>query len=114
MMQDMLVSTLRASGQYRAVSRAGSVTRGDFIVRGHLFALDEIDKPSMAARFSLQIELFDPKSGSVVWTASYSHDEPVKGKRVSDVVEALDSNVQTGLQQLAAGLAQFLANRPSS
>jgi ABC-type uncharacterized transport system auxiliary subunit len=113
MIQDMVVSSLRATGQYRAVSRVGSVTRGDFIVRGHLDALDEIDKPSLAGRFSFRIELFDSKSGTVVWSRSYSHDEPVQGKRVSDVVEALDRNVQAGMQQLTAGLAQYFANPPA-
>jgi ABC-type uncharacterized transport system auxiliary subunit len=111
MIQDMLISSLRANGHYRSVSRVSSVSRGDYIVRGHLDALDEIDKPSLAARFSLQIELFEPKTGFIVWSSSYSHDEPVQGKQVADVVEALDRNVQTGLQQLTAGLAQYLANR---
>lgn len=111
MLQDMLISSLRASGQYRSVSRVGSASRGDYVVRGHLDALDEIDKPSLAARFSFQIELFDPGAGAVVWSSSYTHDEPVQGKHVSDVVEALDRNVQAGLQQLTTGLAQYLASR---
>jgi len=111
MLQDMLISSLRASGQYRSVSRVGSASRGDYVVRGHLDALDEIDKPSLAARFSFQLELFDPAAGNIVWSSSYAHDEPVQGKHVSDVVEALDRNVETGLQQLTAGLTQYLTSR---
>lgn len=113
MIQDMLVANLRDSGQYRSVSRIGSAARGDYIVRGHLDALDEIDKPALAARFSLQLELFDPATGTVVWTGSYNHDEPVQaGKHaaVSDVVEALDRNVGAGLQQLTESLNQYLAS----
>jgi len=112
MVQGMLVSSLRSTGQYRSVARISSSFRGDYIVRGHLYALDEVDEPELAARFSLEIELFDPKTGTTVWTDSYSHDEPVTGKAVTDVVEALDKNVRAGLQQLTAGLGQYFASRP--
>jgi len=108
-LQDMLVATLRQSGQYRSVSRMGSSAKGDYIVRGHLDALDEIDKPALAGRFTFQLELFDPGTGAVVWSSSYNHDEPVQGKEVSAIVEALDRNVATGLQQLTSGLSQYLA-----
>lgn len=112
MVQDMLVSSLRSTGQYRSVARISSSFRGDYIVRGHLYALDEVDQPALAGRFSLELELFDPKSGTTIWTDSYSHDEPVSGKAVTDVVEALDKNVRAGLQQLTANLGQYLASHP--
>jgi ABC-type uncharacterized transport system auxiliary subunit len=112
MVQDMLVSSLRSTGQYRSVARISSSFRGDYIVRGHLYALDEVDQPALAGRFSLEVELFDPKSGTTIWTDSYSHDEPVAGKAVTDVVEALDKNVRAGLQQLTANLGQYLASHP--
>jgi len=114
LIQDMLIASLRASGQYRSVSRVGSSARGDYVVRGHLDALDEIDKPALAARFTFQLELFDPATGSTVWSSSYNRDEPVQGKQVSDVVEALRRNVEAGLQQLTAGLSQYLASHASS
>lgn len=110
LLQDMLVQSLRNSGQYRSVSRIGSSARGDYVVRGHLEALDEIDKPDLAARFTFHLELFDPGSGSTVWTGSYTHDEPVQGKQVSEVILAMDRNVEAGLQQLTAGLNQYLAS----
>jgi ABC-type uncharacterized transport system auxiliary subunit len=112
MIQDALVTSLRATRQYRSVSASGSNVRGDYILRGHLYALDEIDKPQLAARFSLELDLFDPATGATVWTGSYSHDEPVGGKTVADVVEALDRNVHSGLQQLTASLGQYFAARP--
>ena len=39
MIQDMLIGTLRASGTYRSVSRISSSVRGDYVIRGHLYAL---------------------------------------------------------------------------
>jgi ABC-type uncharacterized transport system auxiliary subunit len=112
MIEDILVASLRATGQYRSVSRIASALHPDYIVRGRLISLYEVDKPKMAARFSLQLELFDPKSATTVWTDSYSHDEPVAGKKVADVVEALDSNVRAGMAQLTASLGQYFASRP--
>jgi ABC-type uncharacterized transport system auxiliary subunit len=110
MVQDMLISALRATGQYHSVSGMGSNSRGDYIVRGHLYSLCELDKPELATRFSLEIELFDFKAGAVVWTGSYSHDAPVRGKGVPDVVESLDKNVRAGMQQLTTSLNQFFAS----
>lgn len=112
MIQDMLVGTLRSTGQYRSVSRINSTVRGDYVVRSHLLALYEVDKPELVARFSLDLELFDPATRATVWTSSYAHDQTVQGKSVPDVVEALDRNVGTGMKQLVASMGQYLATHP--
>jgi ABC-type uncharacterized transport system auxiliary subunit len=112
LMEDMVITSLRASGTYRSVSRISSNVRGDYIIRGHLYALDEVQSPGLVARFSLQLELFDPKSGATIWSSAYTHDEPVTGKKVSDVVEALDRNVHTGLIELTSELGQYFASHP--
>lgn len=112
LMQDMVITSLRSSGTYRSVSRISSSLRGDYIVRGHLYALDEVQSPALSARFSFQLELFDPKTGATLWSSAYTHDEPVTGKKVSDVVEALDRDVRAGLTQLTSELGQYFANHP--
>ncbi len=112
MIQDMLIRSLQSTGTYRSVSGLRSNARGDYIVRGHLDALDEVEGPVLAARFSFQIELFDPKTNATIWSDSYAHDEPVTGKKVSDVVEALDRNVSAGLAQLTSHLGQYFAAHP--
>ncbi len=112
MMQDLLLASLRSTGTYGSVARVGSNQRGNYILRGHLNALYEVDKPSLAARFSLQLELFDIKSGMTVWTETYSHDEAVQGKSVQNVVEALDRDVHGGIQQLTASIGQYFASHP--
>lgn len=111
MIENMLIESLRASGQYRTVERSSSSARGDYVLRGHLSAFNEVDTPQVAARFSLELELFDRKSGSVVWSQPYSHDEPVSTKNVPSVVEALQTNVRTGLQQLTTSLSQYFASQ---
>ena len=113
MVQDSLIAALRASGQYRSVSAIASNLRGQYILRGRLDSLDEVDnKPAVAARFSIALELFDPRLGATVWTGSYSHDEPVTGKSVPDVIEALDRNVRMGVQQLISDLGGYFASNP--
>ena len=112
MVQDALISALRSSGQYRSVSAISSNLRGEYILRGHLYALDEVDKPEVAARFSIQLELVDSKTGTSLWTSSYAHDAPVTGKAVGDVVQALDQNVHDGIGQLAARLGEYFASHP--
>ncbi|HUO33845.1 MAG TPA: ABC-type transport auxiliary lipoprotein family protein [Candidatus Acidoferrum sp.] len=112
MVQDALISTLRATGQYRTVNRLASAMRGDYIIRGHLYSLYEVDKPQLVGRFSVQIELFDPKSRTTLWSGTYSHDEPVQGTTVPDVMTALNQNVSQGLQQLCSELGQYFAAHP--
>lgn len=109
MVEAMLIQSLRSKGKFRSVGRIGSSARGDYILRGHLYALEEVDSPSLAARFSLSLELFQPKTGVVVWTQSYSHDEPVNHKTVSAIVEALRQNVLTGLDQLTSSLDAYVS-----
>jgi len=112
MLQDLLVSTLRSTGQYRAVSALGSNVRGDYVVRGHLWDISEVDKPELMARFSFEVELFDPNTRTTVWSHRYEHDEPAQGKTVKDVVEAMDKNVRAGLQQITAGISEYFATHP--
>ena len=115
MIEDLLVQRLRRSGQYKSVQRISSTARGDYLLRGHLSSLNEVDDPAgIKARFNVQLELFDQKSGSVVWTGSYSHDEPVEKKSVTAVVESLQKSVNAGIEQLTAGLAQYFSSHSAN
>ncbi len=112
MMQDLLVSYLRASRQYSSVLRPGTNARGDFIVRSYLKSLYEVDKPDFVARFAIHLDVYDPKAGRTVWSGNYSHDEPIGSKTLTAVVEALDKNVRAGMQQLSSEMGQYFAEHP--
>ena len=114
MIQDTLIAALRATKEYQSVDPVASNGTGAYIVRARLDALDEVDQPRLAARFSLRLELYDPKTAAVLWSDSYTHDEAVQGKEVVDVVKALDANVAAGTQQLAENLGRYFGSRPSS
>lgn len=111
MLETMLTQSLRAKGKFRSVGRLGSRAKGDYILRGHLYSLEEVDSPSLVARFSLSLDLFQPKTGNVVWSQSYSHDEPVNKKTVSAVVEALRQDVLAGLDQLTNSLDAYISTK---
>jgi ABC-type uncharacterized transport system auxiliary subunit len=113
MIQDSLIEALRSTKQYQSVEPVASNLRGNYLVRTRLGALDEIDKPQLAARFSIELELYDAKSGATVWSDSYTHDEPVAGKKVPDVIAALDQNVKAGTSKLATDLGQYFASQPA-
>lgn len=111
MIETMLLERLRATGEYKSVQQLAGAARGDYVVRGRLISLKEMDQPSgVVGRFAMDLELFDPKTGTVVWSQTYSHDEPVQAKTVNGVVEGLQRNVETGLGQLVAGLGQYFAS----
>ncbi|HEX4001509.1 MAG TPA: PqiC family protein [Candidatus Acidoferrales bacterium] len=112
MLQQSLISSLRATGQYRSVSAIASSARGDYILRSQLYSLYGVDRPNLVARFSMEVDLFDAKSGETVWSDKYSHDEPVDGKTVANVVEAMDRDVRAGMTQFTTNLGQYFAAHP--
>jgi ABC-type uncharacterized transport system auxiliary subunit len=112
MVEAMLVRLLRESGHYRSVQTLRSNTRGDYIVRGRLDDFEEVSDGQIAARVTLEIDLYEIKSGTVVWSKFYSQDEPVSAKEVPAVVKALNRNLQRGLAQVAAGLDQYFSAHP--
>jgi ABC-type uncharacterized transport system auxiliary subunit len=112
MVQDLLINSLRATGEYRSVLRPGTNAKGDYIVRSYLRALYEVDQPELVGRFDLRIELYDPHQGASVWGTRYSHDEPVASKTVASVVQALDKNVRAGMQQITSELGQYFVDHP--
>jgi cholesterol transport system auxiliary component len=113
MIENILVQDLRASGQFRAVQRMSSSGKGEYILRGHLSAFNEVDSPGITARLTLDLELLQTKTGTVVWTfPTYSHDEPVGEKTVTAIVLALQANVRSALQQATSSLTQYFATHP--
>jgi ABC-type uncharacterized transport system auxiliary subunit len=109
-----LLRVLRGSGRYESVTDLGSSARGDYVVRGRLGAFDEVDGPPVNGRVVLEVELYNQATGQTVWSQFYSHDEPASGNDITDVVAALDRNLQQGLEAITAGLDQYFAKNQQS
>ena len=112
MLEAMLVRLLRSSGKYRSVQHLRSNARGNFILRGRLHNFEEVAGGGLAGRVVMEIELYNQETGATAWSHFYSRDEPVNGNDVPAVVEALNRNVQRGLELLAAGLDDYFAKHP--
>jgi ABC-type uncharacterized transport system auxiliary subunit len=109
MIREVLFRELRASGRYQGVYFLRSDVHGDYVLRGHLFDLREVDGKPLAAQVTFEFELHDSRTGATVWRRYYSHDEPVDGKDVPAVVAALNRNVVSGLSDLREGLDQYFS-----
>lgn len=108
-----LLRTLRRSGRYRAVqSLRSSNARGDFLLRGRLENFEEVTGPPEAGRIRIELELYEIKAAKTVWSHVYAEDEPVHGKGMDGVVQALNRNVERALAQVTAGIEQYFAAHP--
>jgi ABC-type uncharacterized transport system auxiliary subunit len=112
MIEQILFRALRASGHYRSVYAMRSSVRGDYLLHGQLYDFKEVTGSPMSARFALELELRDTKTGVTVWSHLYNHDEPVSGKDVSAVVAALNRNVHRATNEFGASLSQYFAAHP--
>jgi cholesterol transport system auxiliary component len=113
LINDVLLRDLQVSSRYQHVYSLRSSVRGDYVLRGQLYDFREVSGSALTARVAFEFELRDSKTGAVVWSHFYSHDEPVKGKDVSAVVAAMDRNVQNGLREVTGGLEQYFSARPA-
>jgi len=112
MLEALTVRLLRTSGKYTSVQSLGSNARGDYILRGRLHSFEEVSGvSSLTARVTLEAELYDPATGTVVWSHFYTHDEPVNAKTVPAVVEALNRNARAGLEEITRSLDAWFTQR---
>jgi ABC-type uncharacterized transport system auxiliary subunit len=109
MVQDLLLQTLRASGKFRQVAEASSSASGDYLIRGRLHELTEVDDPGIRSRVSLRLEMTDRKTGAIVWEHHFNRDEPVDGKLMKEVVLSLEHNLQQVIAEAASAI-QAAAN----
>lgn len=110
LLQDALARGLRSSGAFRAVTTLRSDASAEFCLDGQLYAFREVSGNSFAARLHYDVALMDLRKGKVIWRHAYDHDVPVSGKSVSDVVAAMDKNVQQSVQEVQDGIVQALTD----
>ncbi len=107
--QAKLIRMLKNSGEYQSVSGMGTTSPSEFVVRGRLDEFAEVDGQSITGLVTMEFELFNRNTGKILWSHFYSQAEPVQGKEVSDIVSALDRNLERGLKEVVAGLSKYMA-----
>jgi ABC-type uncharacterized transport system auxiliary subunit len=111
-LQMALVRGLRATGRFRSVYSLRADPSERFILTGNLYDFKEVDGNTIVARLNYEVRLLDRKTGAVLWTHAYTHDEPAAQKSVMSFVEAMDKNVQRSIQEIAASLEQYFRASP--
>lgn len=111
MLVDVLLRDLRASGEYQSVQILRSNSHGNYILYGRLYDFKEVSGSPLVARLTMDLELREAKTGSIVWTHYYAHDEPVSSKDISAVVAALNRNAQRGMTEIKSSLDQYFSSR---
>ncbi len=105
----LLRGELLARGTFASVIPFDGRTRGDFIVRGELRRLEEVDYDGpVRVAVEIALELVDAESGRVVWSGSSSADEAVPSSDVRSVVERMGVAVQRTVKELAGGIEHYL------
>lgn len=111
MISESLVQALRASGKYRSVTESSSTAAGDYQLRGKIYEFDEVDRETIQTSISLQVDLMDMKTKRVVWDHLVQRDEPVGSKKIKDVVQSFDRNLQAVVKEAVEEVDRFLADR---
>jgi len=113
MLRDAIVRGLRSSGMFKGgVYIARSDLGGRYLLSGHLYDFKEVDAATISARLAFEARLWDRKTRTLVWSHSYSFDEPAAEKSVSAVAAAMDRNVQRSVQAIAADLTEHFKAHP--
>ena len=113
MLRDAIVRGLRSSGMFKGgVYIARSDLGGRYLLSGHLYDFKEVDAAKISARLAFEARLWDRKTRTLVWSHSYSFDEPAAEKSVSAVAAAMDRNVQRSVQAIAADLTEYFKAHP--
>jgi ABC-type uncharacterized transport system auxiliary subunit len=112
MLQNALVRGLRSSGRFGGVYTIRAEANAQYTLSGHLYEFKEVEGESIMARLNYEVRLRDRKSGIVVWTHPYNHDEPAAQKSMSSFVEAMDRNVNRSVQDVQAGLLEYFRAHP--
>jgi len=113
MLRDAIVRGLRSSGMFKGgVHIARSDLGGRYLLSGHLYDFKEVDAATISARLAFEARLWDRKTRTLVWSHSYSFDEPAAEKSVSAVAAAMDRNVQRSVQAIAADLTEHFKAHP--
>lgn len=112
MLRDSIIRGLRSTGKFRSVYIARSDMVGRYILSGYLYDFKELDGTTISARLGFEARLWDRKSRALLWSYSYSYDEPAAEKSVSAVAAAMDKNVRRGVQGIGESLTEYFKAHP--
>lgn len=108
-----LTERLRSQRLFSAVTVYDGKGRSDYLIRGRVSRLEEIDGPEgVSVQVELSAEAVDGKTLKTVWSASASHSGQVTQADVKAVVTEISRGADACLSQLVASLETFVRSLP--
>lgn len=99
---EALASELLARGTFASVTPFDGRTQADFILRGELRSIEEIDYDGpVRASVEIALELVDADTSRVVWSDSARTEEDVPTAEVRAIVERLSASADRAIKRLA-------------
>ena len=112
-----IVGALRSSGLFMQVESEPSHTKPDFLLRGQLERLDEIDYGgAVRVEVKLSAQLVNLRAESIVWSGDETETGQVEKITVNSVVIGMSGAVQKCIDRLLADMQRQVGNtiQPSS
>jgi ABC-type uncharacterized transport system auxiliary subunit len=112
-----IISALRSSGLFTHVDSETSHTKPDFLLRGQLGRLDEIDYGgAVRVEVRLSAQLINLRTASIVWSGDEAETARVEGATVNSVVIGMSGAVRKCIDRLLEDMQRQVGNtiQPSS
>jgi ABC-type uncharacterized transport system auxiliary subunit len=104
-----VVDTLRSSGPFSPVEWGNKQAKTDFLLRGQLERLDEIDYGGgVRVEVKLSAQLFDLRDKSAIWSGTQTETAKVEKAAVNSVVIEMSHATQKCVDRLMADMQQHL------
>jgi len=108
-----IVSALEAKGTFQSIAPQDGRTRADFILRGRIERLEEVDyEGGVKVYVSLAAELVDADTTRVVWDGEASENAVVASSDMQTVVESMSQATAAAVQKLAASVDRHMRANP--
>jgi uncharacterized lipoprotein YmbA len=107
-----MIDALRSAGLFATVVPYDGQERQEWVLRGRLARLDEIDYGGgVRVEASLVAELVNRQTGEMLWTGQASEMSDVETRTVDSVVGAMSHAIATSIDRLIASMDQQLPRR---
>jgi ABC-type uncharacterized transport system auxiliary subunit len=114
--QSALLEQLRTRGTFSRIVPFDGRTRVDYIIRGSLERLEEVDFNGVTVHAKISARLIEAETNRVVWTGDAENSGEVTAGEVRSVVGRMSEAVQSSIQQLASQMDAYVrqnASRPA-
>lgn len=106
---ESLARELLSRGTFASVSAFDGRTKADYILRGRLERLEEVDYGGpVRAAVEIALELVDARTARVVWSGSASKTEEVPVSEVRSVVLKMREAAEQSIRQLSSELDRHM------